>query len=102
MNRIIFLVIASLTVITGLAVVHFSLVNAQPGPFPLASHISGTPHTATPTPTSVTPTPTPPVIHTCYKNHNTDAEKQDQLRVVSDPTKCNKNETALSWTAFLP
>ena len=50
------------------------------------------PATATPT-----PTPTPVPIHACFRNHQTDEENQGQLRVVSDPTKCKKNETALSW-----
>ena len=54
MKPLMFWVISSVTVIIGLAVVHFSLANAQPGPFPFAVHEGG----ATPTPT-FTPTPTP-------------------------------------------
>ena len=172
MKRLIFLVTASLAVIAGLAVVHFSLVNAQPGSSPLAT---GHP-TNTPIPPTITPTPTTPsaslsieiplegpvgtvvrvvgfnfspsesvsitfggqpvglgnnddffvthfavpdveagtyevlvgetvsiafivtpIIHACSANHKTDAEKQGQLRIVSDPAKCHQNETPIFW-----
>ena len=39
-----------------------------------------------------------PTIHACFTNHNTDAEKQGQLRIVSDPANCQLNETPISWT----
>ena len=86
------LVIVSLILISGLAVVHFSLINAQQGLSPALEH-GGTPPTNTPTFTV-----TPSFIHACYKNHKTDSEKQGQLRWVSDPGKCEKNETSISWT----
>ncbi len=38
-----------------------------------------------------------PTIHACFTNHKTDAEKQGQLRIVSDPAKCQLNETPISW-----
>ena len=170
MNRIMF-VIASLAVIAGLAVVHFSLVDAQPESFPSATgHPTDTP-TPTITPvvqgaslfvqkpergpvgtevrvsghnfdpfqsvsitfdgqlvalanansagffTQVTfmvpdvlpgnyqvvvgtislPFIVTTTIDACFKNHKTDAEKQGQLRIVSDPAKCRKNETPISW-----
>ena len=37
-------------------------------------------------------------IHVSYKNHIDYKEKQGRLRVVSEPTKCRKNETPLSWS----
>ena len=55
MNRVVMFV-GLVFLILGLAVVHFSLANAQPGRFTLAVHGDATPHT--PTPTSA-PTPTP-------------------------------------------
>ena len=38
-----------------------------------------------------------PIIHACSTNHKTNAEKQGQLRIVSDPAKCHQNETPISW-----
>ena len=38
-----------------------------------------------------------PTIHACFTNHKTDAEKQGQLRIVSDPANCQQNETPISW-----
>ena len=38
-----------------------------------------------------------PIIHACSTNHKTDAEKQGQLRIVSDPAKCHQNETPIFW-----
>ena len=174
MKRLIFLVTASLAVIAGLAVVHFSLANAQQGLSPASIH-GGLDKEHTPTPPSITPTPTTPsaslsieiplegpvgtevrvvgfnfplqdvsitfggqpvglvnnddffvtyfvvpdveagtyevlvgetvsiafivtpTIHACSANHKTDAEKQGQLRIVSDPAKCHQNETPIFW-----
>ena len=39
-----------------------------------------------------------PTIHACFKNHLSDAEEQGQLRIVSDPVKCQQDETPISWT----
>lgn len=36
-------------------------------------------------------------IYGCYQTHNNDQEKQGQLRVVGEPSKCKNNETPLSW-----
>jgi len=79
------------------AVVHFSLANAQPGAIPFST---GHPFTNTPLPTSTTPTITPtpiPPIYGCFKTHNTDAENQGQLRIVTTPGKCDKNETPIDF-----
>ena len=57
MNRVVMFV-GLVLLILGLAVVHFSLANAQPGPIPLAVH--GDPLTThTPVPPTNTPAPTP-------------------------------------------
>ena len=38
-----------------------------------------------------------PTIHACFTSHKTDAEKQGQLRIVSDPANCQQGETPISW-----
>jgi len=40
-------------------------------------------------------------MYACYQTHKNDQERQGQLRVVSDPEKCSKNETAVYWDAAL-
>ena len=36
-------------------------------------------------------------IHACFRNHWNTSEGGGQLRVVSDPSKCNRWESSLSW-----
>lgn len=47
---------------------------------------------------SFTITSPPPFINACFKSHKTAEEKQGQLRIVTETGKCDKNETAISWT----
>ena len=58
MNRALMFV-GLVLLILGLAVVHFSLANAQPGRLPLAVHGGATTHTPIPTSTPIPPTPQP-------------------------------------------
>ena len=61
MNRVTLALLLAIVLVSGLAMVHFSLVNAQPTRAPLAHDVGpGTIHpTHTTTPTVPTPTPTP-------------------------------------------
>ena len=38
------------------------------------------------------------VIHACYETHSNAKETKGVLRVVSNPTLCKSNETALVWS----
>lgn len=37
-------------------------------------------------------------IHACYMPHKNAGEKQGKLRLVSDGSKCKRNEVAISWS----
>ncbi len=85
MNRVVIFV-GLVLLILGLAVVHFSLANAQPGISPASVH-GGSPGEHTPLPPN-TPTPN---IHGCFKAHKTDEEKQgliDEFRRMRPPYTC--------------
>ena len=41
-------------------------------------------------------------IHACFLSHANDLERQGNLRIVSDPSKCKDTETAISWNQAGP